>query len=106
MADRLKVLLASAEVVPFSKVGGLADVAGALPKALAGLGLDVRVVTPNHVRQNRVSGLTPVGSFSTPMGEVTLRAASLNEHVPVYLVENNRYFDRPGIYSEDDDVER
>jgi len=106
MADRLKILLASAEVVPFSKVGGLADVAGALPKALAELGLDVRVVTPNHMRQNKVSGLTPVGSFSTPMGEVNLRAASLNEHVPVYLVENSRYFDRPGIYSEDDDLER
>jgi starch synthase len=39
----LKILVMSAEVVPFAKTGGLADVAGALPKALKALGHDVRV---------------------------------------------------------------
>jgi starch synthase len=42
----LRVLFASSEVVPYSKTGGLADVAGALPEALAGLGCEVRVISP------------------------------------------------------------
>lgn len=45
-ANKLNVLLISAEVAPFAKVGGLADVAGSLPKALAQSGHDVRVVMP------------------------------------------------------------
>ncbi|MHB8919159.1 MAG: glycogen/starch synthase, partial [Desulfocucumaceae bacterium] len=54
MFDRpLKILLVSSEVVPFAKTGGLADVAGSLPKALATVtsdhaGNDVRVAMPNY----------------------------------------------------------
>src|SRR5205823_7371882 len=44
----LKILVVSAEVAPFAKVGGLADVAGALPKALRAMGHDVRVVMPRY----------------------------------------------------------
>lgn len=43
---RMKILIVSAEVAPFAKVGGLADVAGALPKALNDLGHDARIVMP------------------------------------------------------------
>ena len=42
----MKVLFVSSEVTPFCKTGGLADVAGSLPQALAKAGLDVRVVVP------------------------------------------------------------
>ena len=46
----LKVLFLAAEVVPFAKTGGLADVAGALPKAMAALGHDIRVGMPRYGR--------------------------------------------------------
>ena len=42
------VLLAAAECAPLSKTGGLADVVGTLPKSLAALGIDARVITPYH----------------------------------------------------------
>ena len=42
----MKVLFVTTELAPFSKVGGLGDVAGSLPKALCQAGTDVRVVTP------------------------------------------------------------
>ncbi len=44
----MKVLLASSEIYPFAKTGGLADVAGALPKALKKIGVDVRVIMPKY----------------------------------------------------------
>lgn len=46
MEQRLRVLFVTPEVTPFARTGGLGDVAGALPKALAALGHDVRVVMP------------------------------------------------------------
>ena len=45
---KLKILFVSAEMFPFAKTGGLADVAGSLPKALAEMGHDVRVVMPKY----------------------------------------------------------
>ena len=44
----MKVLLASAEALPFAKVGGMADVVGSLPAALRRAGLDARVVLPAY----------------------------------------------------------
>ena len=49
----LKILFVSPEVEPFVKVGGLADMVGALPKELAKLGHDVRIVCPAFTRTAR-----------------------------------------------------
>jgi starch synthase len=99
----LKVLFVSSEVTPFRKTGGLGDVAGALPKALAARGIDVRVVMPLY-RGIRWDDLEPLeGVLEVPMYYGTARAAvrmgSLpGSEVPIYFLEHHGYFDRPEVY--------
>ncbi len=81
--DKLKVLFVTSEAVPFAKTGGLADVAGGLPIALAEQGVDVRIIMPKY-RSIKVEGNETV----------------LNGNVKVYLVENDEYFDRKEIYGD------
>ncbi len=112
MAGNLKVLMLSAEMVPFAKTGGLADVAGALPKALKALGVDVRACIPRYGRIDPIRfGLQPVvGPFDVPMErsheEVSIVGTTIGDDIPVYLVDNDKYFNREGIYGYYDDGER
>jgi starch synthase len=99
----LKVLFVSSEVAPYAKTGGLADVVGALPKALRALGMDVRVAMPLYAGMpwNDLEVLD--GMLSVPMwwgaARARVRVARLPEtDVPVYCLEYNRYFDRPYLY--------
>ncbi|HHW15516.1 MAG TPA: starch synthase, partial [Firmicutes bacterium] len=120
MYDRnLRILLVSSEVAPFAKVGGLADVAGSLPKALATLGEgelanDVRVVMP---RYRRIANAKYVTDFPIDLGgrqetaiirESFIEAKLGDAHalVPIYFVDNYHYFNRDGIYAYRDDAER
>lgn len=101
MATRkLKILIVAAEVAPFAKVGGLADVAGALPKALKAMGHDVRVVMPCYkmIETNpkyKVQDI--ITSFPVPIHDgcvetASLRQTSIEGDVPVYLIAHERYF--------------
>jgi starch synthase len=108
----VKILLAAAEAVPFAKVGGLADVAGALPKALKRLGHDVRIAMPKYLRiQDAQFGIEPVVEVEVPMDAhveraTVKRALSGDGQIPVYFVENERFFGREGVYGYADDDER
>ncbi|OIO93449.1 MAG: starch synthase [Anaerolineae bacterium CG2_30_64_16] len=111
----MKILYLSAEVVPFAKTGGLADVAGALPKAIRALGHDIRVVMPRYGRVDvEKFGLKRVlDAVNVPMDERVEQAAILEGSIgtgatetPVYFVDSARYFDRQGIYMYPDDAER
>lgn len=77
----MKILFVSHEVSPFAKVGGLADVAGSLPKALKKLGHDVRVLMPAYkmVRQDKRWGAKPiVGNFDVSINPVWNETASVD----------------------------
>jgi starch synthase len=111
----LKILMLAAEMVPFAKTGGLADVVGALPKALKALGHDVRVAMPRYGRMDpgRFDLVPELAPFPVPFNDTMVDAAlaramlpSLAGGIPVYMVENAQLFDRDGIYMYDDDADR
>lgn len=107
--DRKNVLMVAAECVPFAKVGGLGDVLGALPAALEKLGVSVSVAIPRH----RTIDLHKFGFETVPVpggGRVLLgfenipyevhRGKLPGSSVDVFLIGNDRFFDRPGIYTD------
>lgn len=99
----LRVLIVASEVAPFSKTGGLADVIGALPKALFRHGIDVRVVTPLYAGMDWNALERLEGPVHVPMwwgtAQSGVRLGRLpGSDVPVYFLEYHRYFDRPYLY--------
>ena len=111
MDQQLKILLVAAELTPLAKVGGLADVIGSLPKALADLNIDVRIALPKYgiidltkyPCQKKVEGLTLDfdGQRETfDLWETALPGASphKNYHIPVYLIDHPKFLGTGGIY--------
>jgi starch synthase len=114
----MRVILASSEVVPYSKTGGLGDVAGALPKALARIGCDILVVTPRYTgfgkRHGDVvaheTGELIFDDLSVPFAGGVKYAAVWRDWMdgaPVYFIDNAEYFGHGYIYGSGNfDVER
>jgi starch synthase len=105
----MKVAMVASEVAPFCKTGGLGDVLGALPKALAMRGMDVSVFCPlySQVRENadeyQLELRTLDVALDVPMGgelrRAGLRQGALPESgVEVWFVENDEYYGRAGLY--------
>src|ERR1700730_16102231 len=107
----LRILIMAPEIVPFAKVGGLADVVGALPKALQGLGHDVRLVMPRYgqVSPERFQLTTVLDSVTVKMSQyqeqVRVMQGNIGGGIPVYMIDAPRYFDRENIYGYNDDGE-
>ena len=101
----LKILFVSPEVEPFAKAGGLADMVGALPKELATLGHDVRLVCPLYGSVKRVGKWKALeGALGVEVGPATRwartwRTTLPGTKVPVYFIEHDEYFARPEVYS-------
>ncbi|MCX7393193.1 MAG: glycogen synthase GlgA [Planctomycetales bacterium] len=107
----MRIVIASSEAVPFSKTGGLADVAAALPKALDQSGHDVSLIIPHYPqfdsgRPNRPTTETTSFCLRVAVGNKIVNARVLRAklsrcRVTVYLVDQSSYFDRQGVYGED-----
>jgi len=103
----MRILLASSEVFPFAKTGGLADVAGALPKALQKLGVDVRVIMPKYkgIEEKEFpvnyNGLRISCAVSQSIVDAEIVESRYNG-IPVYLVDKDEYYYRDNLYSTQD----
>jgi starch synthase len=101
----VNIVFVASEAVPFAKTGGLADVAGALPRAVAELGHEVALFIPCY-RKVWDKGPELVGTgipVHVPVGAATItghvfKSRIPNSDVPVYLVDQPNYFDRDGFY--------
>ena len=107
----LKVLYVASEAVPFIKTGGLADVAGSLPKALKKQGVDVRVVMPKYgkIAQEYLDKMEHIydGEFTVSWRTKFLGIDKLVlDGVTFYFIDNQEYFYREGFYGYGDDAER
>lgn len=115
---KMRIILASSEVVPYSKTGGLADVAGALPVALSRIGCDAAVITPKYTGMGKRHGDVVThdtgellfSDLRVPFDGGYRYAAVWRDYqdgVPVYFIDNAEYFGHGYIYGSGNfDVER
>ncbi len=108
MKKKPKILVAASEAVPFVKTGGLADVAGVLPRHLEKIGFEVAVVLPRYYRIDKKKfGLRELpGVLTVPMGVMGEQYGAVfqgqmpGSDVPVYFIEHEGHFGRDGLYDE------
>lgn len=113
MKNKLKVLMASAEVSPFAKVGGLADVVGSLPPALLKTDCDARIIMPKYglidAKKYRLKKIKSRIGISSD-GEikyVSLWQAKLpGAKVIVYFIGQKDYFSKKEVYYNSNNSER
>ncbi|MBE8724841.1 glycogen synthase [Flavobacterium hungaricum] len=108
----MEIFHISAECYPVAKVGGLADVVGALPKYQKAAGHNVRVVIPGYDTKFRNEndfecvhwGTVKLGNFNFPFS--VLKETTDKLGYELYLIEINELFNRPNVYGYEDDIER
>ncbi|AGK54096.1 glycogen synthase GlgA [Bacillus sp. 1NLA3E] len=107
----MKILFTVSECVPFIKSGGLADVAGALPKELKKLGIDVRVILPKFqlIPDEYKKQMKKIAEFIVPVGwrqqYCGIEELEL-DGVVYYFVDNEYYFKRSQMYGDFDEGEK
>ena len=110
-ARKMKILFAASEAFPFMASGGLADVAGSLPKALYKDGQDCRIVMPLYgdIRSELKEKMKYITNFTVPLAWRRQYCGVFEaqvDGVTYYFLDNEYYFKRKGIYGFYDDAER
>jgi len=98
----MKILMVASEAAPFAKTGGLADVVGSLPAALAALGHEVAVLMPRYARVDlrfakRVYDLLPIW---LGLDRYDTSLYLIEQETPFYFLDCPPLYDRPGLYGE------
>lgn len=106
-----KILFAASEAVPFAKTGGLADVAGTLPKELLKIDADIRLVMPKYksISQMYSDKMEYIGYTYVDLGwrhQYCAVMRLMHEGMPVYFIDNEYYFNRDGLYGHFDEAEQ
>ena len=107
----MKVLYATSEAYPYAMSGGLADVAGALPKALRKRLIGCRVVLPlyDNISEELKANMQFITSITVPVAwrrQYCGIFEAKHDGVIYYLIDNQYYFKRTGLYGHYDDAER
>lgn len=98
MVKKLKILFVTTDLDPFCKSGGLGDVSRDLPRALFGMGCDVRIALPRHGmidEEKHGLSLYEEGLRTEVMGEeigYRIKTSRLCGEVPVYFIDKHRFF--------------
>ena len=109
MAKPLDILFIASEVDPFAKTGGLADVSGALPKAIKNFEHEIRIMMPRYgsinERKGKLHEMMRLKEIEIPVGSKTYQAsvkssfiANNNTKIQVYFLDNHSLFGRSGLY--------
>ena len=107
----MKVLFATSEAYPFAMSGGLADVSGALPKALRRRFVGCRIVMPlySQISDELKNKMTFITNITVPVAWRRQYCGVFEAHldgVIYYFIDNQYYFKREGLYGHYDDAER
>ena len=102
----MNIVFVASEIYPFSKVGGLSDVLGALPNALAGLGLNVKVITPGYavINRDKFNIRSTSWKFNVNIGvkreECRVSRCSVDNGglLEIFFIENNNLISNRGVY--------
>lgn len=110
---KLKVLMVTAEMAPFAKVGGLADVAGSLPPAIQKLNCDVRMVMPLYgsIDRTKFKIKEIYSGLEVPSGRLMIKVNICFAQLPgtdvkVYFIDSPDYFSKEDVYAPGDNSER
>lgn len=105
----LNIFFVASEATPYAKTGGLADVAGALPKALVRLGQRASLAMPRYNFESIEAAGKKLFELEFQFGHEARRSAiyaDFSREVPVYFIDAPEYFCRGRLYGEPDDAER
>lgn len=107
----MKVFYICSEATPFIKTGGLADIAGSLPKELKRKDIDISVVMPlySKIKYNLEYQLEYIGYYYVDLSFKHIYTGvfkTVHNGVTHYFIDNEDYFNRDGLYGYDDDGER